>query len=65
MFVVLKTCGLPGKQILFPHATMFTSLPRVLACISNIRHLFASLKSRIALQVVRKIAPCDRPLVSF
>ena len=25
----------------------------------NIRHLFTSLKSRIALQVARKIAPCD------
>ena len=27
---------------------------------SNIRHKFTSLESRIALQVARKIAPCER-----
>ena len=30
--------------------------------VSNICHKFTSLKSRIALQVARKIAPCDRAL---
>ena len=38
------------------------SLPIYFFNISNICHKFTSIKSRIALQVARKIAPCDRTL---